>query len=57
MVSSCASMVRMKKAYRERTLEGDLVLLDVRDGSVGDGGLAVLDDWGHVDGLPCNGCL
>ena len=39
------------------TLEGDLVLLDVLDGDVGDGGLTVLEDGGDVDGLPGDGGL
>lgn len=43
--------------YSERTLEGNLVLLDVLNGSVGDGGLAVLEDGSDVDGLPGNGSL
>lgn len=41
----------------ERTLEGNLVLSDVLNGSVGDGSLAVLDDGGDVDGFPGNGDL
>jgi hypothetical protein len=43
--------------YSERTLEGNLVLLDVLDGSIGDSGLAVLDDRSDIDRLPSNGGL
>jgi len=41
----------------EGTLEGDLVLLNVLNGSIGDGSLAVLDNGGNVDRLPSNGGL
>lgn len=41
----------------ERTLEGDLVLLDILDGKVGDGSPAVLEDGGDIAGLPGNGGL
>jgi hypothetical protein len=40
------------RAYSKRSLEGDLVLLDVGDGIIGNGSLAVLEDRGNVDGLP-----
>lgn len=43
--------------YSEGTLEGDLVLLNVFNGSIGDGSLAVLDNGGNVDRLPSNGGL
>jgi hypothetical protein len=38
----------------QRTLESNLVLVDVLNGGVGDGGLAVLQDGGDVDSLPSN---
>lgn len=40
--------------YSERTLEGNLVLLDVLNGSIRDSSLAVLDDRSNIDGLPSN---
>jgi hypothetical protein len=43
--------------YSEGTLEGDLVLLNVLNGSIRDSSLAVLDDGGDVDRLPSNGGL
>lgn len=43
--------------YSEGTLEGNLVLLDVVDGVLGDSGLAILDDGSDVDRLPGNGGL
>ena len=50
-------VVRQVYTYSEGTLEGDLVLLDVLNGKVGDGSLAVLEDGGDVDRLPGNGSL
>lgn len=41
----------------QRTLEGNLVLADVLNGGIGDGGLAVLEDGGNVDRLPGDGDL
>jgi hypothetical protein len=49
--------VRQVYTYSEGTLEGNLVLLDVLNGIVGDGSLAVLENGGDVDGLPGNGSL
>jgi hypothetical protein len=43
--------------YGERTLEGNLVLLDVLNGSIRNSGLAVLDDRSNIDRLPSNGGL
>lgn len=43
--------------YSERTLEGNLVLLDVVNGSIRDSGLAVFDDGSDIDRLPSNGGL
>ena len=43
--------------YSEGTLESNLVLLNVLNGSIGDSSLAVLDDGGDVDRLPSNGGL
>jgi hypothetical protein len=43
--------------YSEGPLEGNLVLLDVVNGSIGDSSLAVLDDRSDVDRLPSNGGL
>lgn len=40
--------------HSQRTLEGNLVLVDVLNRSVGNGGPAVLDDGVDVDGLPSN---
>ena len=40
--------------YSKRSLESDLVLLDALNGSIGNGGLAILDDGGNIDGLPSN---
>jgi hypothetical protein len=45
------------QAYSERTLQGNLVFLDVLNGSVRDSCLAVLDNRGNVNGLPSNGDL
>jgi hypothetical protein len=45
------------RAYSKRTLEGDLVFLDIGDGGIGNGSLAVLEDRGNVDGLPGNRSL
>jgi hypothetical protein len=41
----------------ERTLEGNLVLLDVLNGSIRDSGLAVLDNRSDINRLPSNGGL
>ena len=38
--------------YGKGALEGNLVLLDALDSSIGDRGLAVLEDRVDVDGLP-----
>ena len=43
--------------YGKGTLQGDQVLLDGRDGEVGDGGSAILDDGSDVDELPLDGGL
>lgn len=43
--------------YSKRALEGDLVLVDVLNGGVGDRSLAVLQDRRNVDGLPADGGL
>jgi hypothetical protein len=34
--------------YSERALQGNLILLDVLNGGVGDGGLAILQDRGNI---------
>lgn len=47
----------LQGAYGEGTLEGDLVLLDALDGILGDGGLAVLEHGGDINGLPGDGGL
>ena len=44
-------------SYSKRTFEGNLVLLDVLNGGVGDGGLAVLEDRGDIARFPSNGGL
>ena len=44
-------------SYSERALEGDLVPADALDSSVGDCGLAVLENGVDIDRLPCNGRL
>lgn len=43
--------------YGKRALEGDLVLLDVLDGSIGNGGLSILQNRRHIDGFPADGSL
>jgi hypothetical protein len=43
--------------YSKRTLEGNLVLVDVLNGGVGDRSLAILQDRRNVDGLPADGGL
>jgi hypothetical protein len=47
----------MVLTYSQRTLEGNLVLVDVLDGSIGNGGLAILQNRGDIDSLPGNGSL
>jgi len=49
--------VALANGSSERTLEGNLVLLDVLNGSIRDSGLAVLDNGGDIDRLPSNGGL
>lgn len=49
--------VTLANGGSKRTLEGDLVLLDVLDRGIRNGGLAILDDRGDVDGLPGDGGL
>jgi hypothetical protein len=44
--------VTLANGSSKRALEGDLVLLDVRNRIVGDSSLAILDDRGDIDGLP-----
>lgn len=43
--------------YGKGALEGDLVLPDALNGSIGDRRLAVLKNRVDVDGLPCDGGL
>lgn len=40
------------KTYSQGTLQGNVVLLDTCDGLVGNGGLAILQNGGDIDGLP-----
>ena len=52
------SLVRAgKKRPQKRTLEGDGVLLDRLNSSVGNDGLTALKDGCHADLLPLNGNL
>jgi hypothetical protein len=44
--------VALADGCSERTLESDVVALDALNGGVWDRGLAVLEDWGNIDGLP-----
>lgn len=43
--------------YGKGTLERDVVLADTLNGSIGNGGLAILQDGGDIDGLPLDRCL
>ena len=52
-----ADSFALMSTYSERTLEGNLVLLDVLNGSIRNSGLAVLDNGGDIDRLPSNGGL
>lgn len=52
-----ADSFALMSTYSERTLEGNLVLLDVLNGSIRDSGLAVLDNGGDINRLPSNGGL
>ena len=45
------------EAYSKGTLERNVVLLHAPDGIVRDGGLAILQDGSHIDGLPLDGGL
>lgn len=45
------------EAYSKGTLERNEVLLHALDGIVGDGGLAILQDGSHINGLPLDGGL
>lgn len=38
--------------YGKGTLERDVVSADTLNGSIGNGGLAILQDGGDIDGLP-----
>jgi hypothetical protein len=49
--------VALANGGSKRTLEGNLVLVDVLDGGIGNGGLAVLQDGGDIDSLPSDGGL
>jgi hypothetical protein len=49
--------VTLADGSSEGTLEGNLVLFNVVNGSIGDSSLAVLDDRSDVDRLPSNGGL
>lgn len=44
--------IRSLRTYSQGALEGNLVPLDALDGSIGDGGPAVLKNGGHVNRLP-----
>ena len=54
-MQSCKAI--MDKTYSEGTLERNVVLLHALDGFVGDGGLSILQDGGHINGLPLDGGL
>lgn len=45
------------RTYSERTLEGDVVTAHTSDGFVGNGGLAILQDGGDINGFPLDGGL
>jgi hypothetical protein len=46
-----------RTTYGQRTLQGDLVLLDRDDGILGNGGLAVLQNRSDIGGLPLDRSL
>lgn len=41
-----------QETHRKGTLKSDKVLLNAVDSRIRDGGLAVFQDWGDIDGLP-----
>jgi hypothetical protein len=49
--------VALANGSGQRSLEGNLVLVDVLNGGIRNSGLAVLEDRGDVDGFPGNGSL
>lgn len=57
--SGCPATNRVsaRVTYSKGALQGDLVPLDALDGGIGDGGLAILEDRGDIDGLPGDGGL
>lgn len=42
----------LSETYGERTLQGNEVLLHTADSVVGNGGLAILQNGGDINGLP-----
>ena len=46
-----------RSTHSQRTLERNVVLLDAADRIVGNGGLAVLENGGDIDGFPLDWSL